>query len=128
MDSKPPKVGEETSSLPQAELAETSKPARKILGHYLVDHKLCTAQDIEEALRAQADLAGEGHYKPLGLLLVELGKLTDEQLSQVLRRQRSITLSQAQIFSTLSQEQLERIAGITEERNFQPSQVIIRQG
>ena len=114
--------------MPQGKSSETGRPARKILGQYLVDNKLCTAQDIKEVLNAQAELTCEGNYKPLGRLLVELGKITNQQLTQVLQRQRLVTLSQARIFSTLSKDQLERIAEITEEQNFQPGRVIIRQG
>lgn len=60
-----------------------------LLGQLAVRNGLIAASDLSSALEVQAIQARRGRVRPLGQVLVELGKLTETQLSQLSAGQRS---------------------------------------
>jgi hypothetical protein len=62
-------------------------------GHLLVERKLVTQERVNEALRAQQDLADRGVRKRLGELLVEAGHLTPEAVPEVLKAQGKVLMA-----------------------------------
>jgi hypothetical protein len=59
----------------------------QLFGEAIVDRGLATPDQVTEALRDQADLAGQGVFKNLGEILVERGILTDSQVKGVVEEQ-----------------------------------------
>lgn len=57
------------------------------LGALAVTVGYVTQADLEEALNRQKEMKNRGEYRPLGSVLVELGKLSPEQLDDLLSKQ-----------------------------------------
>jgi len=74
--------------IPQEEInkALDSFYIRKRIGQILIDLRVITPQQLEEALEKQRDLRKEGVRKPLGALLVELGYITDKSYLKALSK------------------------------------------
>jgi hypothetical protein len=62
-------------------------------GHLLVDGGLVSQERVNEALRAQQDLADRGVRKRLGELLVEAGHLSPEAVPKVLKSQGKVLMA-----------------------------------
>jgi len=62
-------------------------------GRLLVDRGLVTQERVNEALRAQQDLAERGVRKRLGELLVEAGHLSAESVPEVLKSQGKVLMA-----------------------------------
>ena len=56
----------------------------KPLGEYLVKESICTREQIAEALRHQVLLKNRKEYRLLGIILLETGLLSEEQLIHAL--------------------------------------------
>lgn len=59
----------------------------KPLGEYLVDDRVITREQVQDALQRQHELYGKGQRKRIGEVLVEMGIVTEEQLQRALDRQ-----------------------------------------
>lgn len=64
-----------------------------LLGYRLVRARRVAVLAVNEALRAQQDLAERGIVKPLGEILVDSGHLTASELQRVLRPKKRIAKS-----------------------------------
>lgn len=62
-------------------------------GHLVVERGLAQQQHVNEALRAQQDLADRGLRKRLGELLVESGHLAPESVPELLRAQGKVLMA-----------------------------------
>jgi len=58
------------------------------LGLYLVDAGVVDAAQLQRAVARQLQLAEEGHRVQLGAVLIEMGAISDDDLSAALERQR----------------------------------------
>lgn len=76
-------------SLPYAD----AKRGAVAFGHLLVERGLVGQEHVNEALRAQQDLADRGVRKRLGELLVEAGHLAPEAVSEVLKAQGKVLMA-----------------------------------
>ncbi|MDP2662328.1 MAG: polysaccharide biosynthesis tyrosine autokinase, partial [Dehalococcoidia bacterium] len=57
------------------------------LGEYLIKSNLLTADQLQEALKRQGEMASQGTRKRIGEVLVEEGYITSEALAEASRRQ-----------------------------------------
>jgi hypothetical protein len=62
---------------------------RKLIGEILVEHGWVTPEDVNTALKQQAQLPdhGEAGSRTLGAILVEMGKVTNDQIREALEEQ-----------------------------------------
>lgn len=60
---------------------------RKLIGEYLTDLGVCTAEQLEEALRYALESTNKGNDMHLGQALVELGYATQEEIDRALHIQ-----------------------------------------
>ncbi|MBI2900047.1 MAG: hypothetical protein HYY17_07665 [Planctomycetes bacterium] len=72
---------------PRSRYAATHRDDCRI-GWLLLRAGRLTPQEVNEALRAQQDLAERGVVKKLGEILVDCGRLTPEEVREFLARQR----------------------------------------
>ncbi len=61
-----------------------SKPADIQLGQHLIQKRICSLRQVNEALEAQRELRSQGATRPLGLILIQKGYIVEETLRQVL--------------------------------------------
>ena len=78
-----------------------NKPDRKRLGDLLIDNNMITQTQLEEALKAQTIYGGK-----LGTNLVELGYISEAQLTNFLSVQLQIPSAKPEDFSNISPDHL----------------------
>ena len=61
-----------------------AKPLDIQVGQHLIQKRICSLRQVNEALEAQRELRSQGSPKPLGLILIQKGYLVEETLRQVL--------------------------------------------
>ncbi|HSM13239.1 MAG TPA: type IV pilus twitching motility protein PilT [Thermoanaerobaculia bacterium] len=67
-------------------------PEINLFGHLAVHYKLVSRDQLAEATRRQER---EGHVRPLGLVMVEMGLLTTQQMNRLLEIQKQVLEKQA---------------------------------
>ena len=82
-----------------------NKPDRKRLGDLLIDNNMITQTQLEEALKAQTIYGGK-----LGTNLVELGYISEAQLTNFLSVQLQIPSAKPEDFSNISPELLKIVS------------------
>src|SRR5262245_1119857 len=81
----PPAPAPAPVASPAVAPAGEQPPRRRLLGEILLDEGLVTRQQIDSALRVQAE---QRRGVPIGQLLIEQGAITKEQLGAILDRYR----------------------------------------
>ncbi len=100
-----------------------SKP--RLLGEYFP----CSRGSIRMAMQKKRDAkVKHGHKKLLGELLVESGTLTQEELSNGLRRQRADRISMCEVFESLTATELLGICQHFSEVTFEAEKQFIFEG
>jgi hypothetical protein len=87
---------------------------RRLIGEILVDHGWCTAADVDAALKQQAVMADQGASgtKPIGTILVEMGKVTDDQIREALEEQGKAMYQEADSVAASSE-----VWGVTDQKS-----------
>jgi len=98
------------------------------IGTYLIENQFCDDEMINEALKRQLDMEGEGIYRPLGQVLVEIGGLNPDTLDLILRRQGKDMLRSIGLFKSLPPELISKIVEISECQTFSSGEIIIHEG
>ncbi len=99
----------------------TDRP-RKI-GEYLK----CNPEAITQGLQTQKELASKGKLKRLGEVLVELDRISPDELSNALYLQRIARLKRNRLFTELNDQEIFRISHFVYEQSAAKGEVIIRQ-
>lgn len=95
---------------------------RKI-GEYL----RCNPEAITQGLQTQKELASKGKLKRLGEVLVELDRISPDELSNALYLQRIARLKRNLLFTELNDQEIFRISHFVYEQSAAKGEVIIRQ-
>lgn len=105
--------------------APSGSETRKI-GTSLVQRGLCTTQALIRALAEQKELAAQGMYAPVGLILVRQGVLSQADLHKVVRDIQLEALSMVRLFQSLSVSDLSSLLDRCEAVCF-PDQTLLAQ-
>ena len=100
----------------------------KTVGRYLLDNQACDQEAVDEALNEQSLLESQGEYKSVGDIMVERGIISPEDLENVLRQQWFDLLSAAELFQSLSAEQVHLLIHFAEDRTISKNTIIFSQG
>jgi DNA-binding NtrC family response regulator len=100
----------------------------KKIGSYLLDKQACDRKAVTEALKKQSSLETLGEYKSMGQIMVESGTVAPEDLEKGLNQQWIDMLSAAELFQSLSVEQVGQIAGVAEDRTITKKNILFSQG
>ena len=100
----------------------------KKIGDYLLDNRACDRKTMDEALKKQSSLEILGQYKSMGEIMVEDGTVASEDLQRGLQEQWIDMLSTAELFQTLSEDQVRQIAGVAADRTIRKNTVLFSQG
>jgi DNA-binding NtrC family response regulator/polyferredoxin len=99
----------------------------KKIGSYLLDSQACDRKAVDEALKKQSSLESHGKYKSMGIIMVESGTVALEDLERGLNQQWVDMLSAAELFKSLSAEQIQQIARVAEDRTIPKNTVLFSQ-
>jgi CRP-like cAMP-binding protein len=99
----------------------------KKIGSYLLDSQACDRKAVDEALKKQSSLESHGKYKSMGIIMVESGTVAPEDLERGLNQQWVDMLSAAELFKSLSAEQIQQIARVAEDRTIPKNTVLCSQ-
>ena len=102
------------------------KKTQKI-GSYLLDSQACDRKAVDEALKKQSSLESHGKYKAMGIIMVESGTVAPEDLERGLNQQWVDMLSAAELFKSLSAEQVQQIARVAEDRTIPKNTILFSQ-
>ncbi len=97
------------------------------IGEYLAERIHGGRAVVEEALCSQVALATDGTGVPLGQLLIESGHADRAAVNDCLTLQRQDILASVQLFRTLSQEWVRRIAEVSRQISLPAETVVFRQ-
>ncbi|MFC1844848.1 sigma 54-interacting transcriptional regulator [Thermodesulfobacteriota bacterium] len=100
----------------------------KKIGSYLLDDQACDRKAVNEALKKQSSLEALGEYKSMGQIMVESGTVAPEDLKKGLKQQWIDMLSAAELFQSLSVEQVGQIAGVAEDKIISKKYILFSQG
>ena len=100
----------------------------KTIGRYLLDNQACDQEAVNEALSKQSSLENQGEYKSVGEIMVESGAVAPEDLENVLRQQWFDLLSAAELFQSLSAEQVHLLVHLAEDRTINKNTTLFSQG
>lgn len=100
----------------------------KKIGRYLLDDQACDREAVVEALKKQSSLKNLGEYKSMGEIMVESGTVAQEDLEKGLKQQWTDILAAAELFRTLSVEQINQIAHLAEDSTITPNTTLFSQG
>jgi len=100
----------------------------KKIGSYLLDKQACDLKAVSEALKKQSSLEALGEYKSMGQIMVESGTVDPEDLEKGLNQQWIDMLSAAELFQSLSVEQVGQVAGVAEDRIISKKNILFSQG
>ena len=100
----------------------------KKIGSYLLDNHACDRKAVAEALKKQSSLESLGKYKSMGTIMVESGSVKPEDLARVLNQQWADMLSAAELFQSLSDEQVRQVARVAEDRTVSKNTILFSQG
>jgi DNA-binding NtrC family response regulator/polyferredoxin len=104
-----------------------TKKTKKI-GGYLLDNQACDQKSIAEALKIQSSLENLGKYKSMGEIMVESGAVAQNDLKRGLKQQWIDMLSAAELFQSLSTEQVRQITRVAEDRIISKNTILFSQG
>jgi len=100
----------------------------KTIGRYLLDSQACDQEAVSEALNKQSSLEKLGEYKSVGEIMVENGSVALEDLENVLKQQWFDLLSGAELFQSLSDEQINQLVNLAEDRTINKNTILFSQG
>lgn len=100
----------------------------KKIGAYLVENRTCSEQTIKAALERQSVLENKGIYKPIGQIILESGSLNEDSLDLILRKQGKDMLHSVELFKSIPQELLARIADMAEFKAYPKGEIVIHEG
>lgn len=105
---------------------QTNSPITR-MGDLFVSHHNCLPHEIQEGINIQKELIAEGSYRPIGKILVELGYLSDNAVKQALDQQCLQVMSRSEIFSSISERVISKLAREASIRNYPAGTLIMRQ-
>jgi len=100
----------------------------KKIGRYLLDNQACDRKDVTAALEKQSNFESQGKYKSMGEIMVASQTLAPEDLERGLHQQWTDMLSAADLFKSLSVEQVSQIAQAAEDRTIPKNTILFSQG
>jgi DNA-binding NtrC family response regulator/polyferredoxin len=100
----------------------------KKIGSYLLDSQACDREAVDKALKKQSTLESQGKYKSMGTIMVESGTVAPEDLEKGLSQQWIDMLGAAELFQSLSAEQVRQIAWVAEDRTIPQNTILFSQG
>jgi len=102
--------------------------AKKRIGEYLLEEKICNEQEIAQALKKQATLREEGVFKPLGVVMIDEIGLTFKDVARCLQRMHIDVLSSTSIFKDLSKDSIVKTVSIAEQQVLPEDTVVFNRG
>ena len=100
----------------------------KKIGEYLIENNLCEDTVLDSILKEQSELRENGVFKPIGLMLTDSGKISQNELNKVLERMHLDILASSSLFKDISIESLKKAVSLAEHKVFPDKTVIFNEG
>ena len=100
----------------------------KKIGEYLIENNLCEDTVLDSILKEQSELRENGVFKPIGLMLTDSGKISQNELNKVLERMHLDILASSSLFKDISIESLKKAVALAEHKVFPDKTVIFNEG